>query len=339
MGKPSAKKRDKVRAVVIELFEEAVGAPPEDLDFDMAALEEGSEALWAATQETFGLPDDWTGDGSAINGSLAEYIDEVARLWDGKTLVDRSGPSPLLAAAAEGDLARVRALIAAKGAKVDARDGRGWTALHHAVYGDDDAERAPIVRALLDAGADPKLETTERYSNRGDGIVPAGSPAWAIAHGESLRMMMPPGARDSRGNTLLIRLCMEKSVSNHWRIPQLDGLGIEINAVNEYGWTALHYACLEIAHRETIFALLERGADKTIRSTKAHKKHKAGSTPRDLLVGQGYQYADGRLAIRWEEWPDSPRGQQRKPRYYAVSPPESLLDPPVGGFPYTDDER
>lgn len=47
-------------------------------------------------------------------------------------------------------------LLLARGARVDARDGGGWTALHHAAF----SGRAATIRFLLARGADPRL--TER---------------------------------------------------------------------------------------------------------------------------------------------------------------------------------
>lgn len=75
----------KVQPVVLEIFERILGVTPE-LDLDMANLDFGVEEIWEMTVESFGLPDGWTGDGRAINGTLAQYIAHVAAMWDGKTL-------------------------------------------------------------------------------------------------------------------------------------------------------------------------------------------------------------------------------------------------------------
>ncbi len=58
---------------------------------------------------------------------------------------------PLQAAADRGDLDAIQRLLAASGARVDAPDAAGRSALLHAVL----AQRADAVRALLAAGADP----------------------------------------------------------------------------------------------------------------------------------------------------------------------------------------
>src|SRR5687767_7555647 len=64
--------------------------------------------------------------------------------------------SPLVDAAAQGDLVAVRALLK-QGTDVDAARSDGTTALHAAVH----ADRLDIAAALLDAGA--KAATGDRY--------------------------------------------------------------------------------------------------------------------------------------------------------------------------------
>ncbi|MEW5787884.1 MAG: ankyrin repeat domain-containing protein [Pseudomonadota bacterium] len=65
-----------------------------------------------------------------------------------------SGDTPLMAAAGQGHLAVVQALLAA-GARVDARNADEWTALFKAAYNhEQDCGYAPVVKALVDAGAD-----------------------------------------------------------------------------------------------------------------------------------------------------------------------------------------
>lgn len=62
---------------------------------------------------------------------------------------DRSGRTPLIAAARHGSAEQVRRLLAA-GALTQAQDTDGWTALHHAVHRLDGS----VVRTLLAMGAD-----------------------------------------------------------------------------------------------------------------------------------------------------------------------------------------
>src|SRR5262249_18101003 len=64
----------------------------------------------------------------------------------------------LLAAAAKGDAAQIKALVA-KGEKVDARDGHGRTPLHVAAFG----VKHDAMRALVAAGANPNALESDRY--------------------------------------------------------------------------------------------------------------------------------------------------------------------------------
>ena len=72
----------------------------------------------------------------------------------GAAMGQQDRATPLHAAAATGDMAEVRALLAA-GVAVDAVDRQGRTALLLAVEGD----RAEIARVLLDAGASPNARS------------------------------------------------------------------------------------------------------------------------------------------------------------------------------------
>ncbi len=79
-------KRERVAALIEEILEEVTGGLEADADFDLGELEMGFEDLLACTAVAFALPEAWTGDGTAVNGSLGAYIDLVCSLWDGDTL-------------------------------------------------------------------------------------------------------------------------------------------------------------------------------------------------------------------------------------------------------------
>ncbi len=85
-------------------------------------------------------------------GALGSALDEL-----GLPASARIKGRPLLQAAlgfAGGEA--TAAVLLARGARVDARDGGGWTALHHAAF----SGRAGTIGFLLERGADPRL--TER---------------------------------------------------------------------------------------------------------------------------------------------------------------------------------
>ena len=78
---------------------------------------------------------------------------------------DKAGYAGLLAAAARGDAAQIKALVAA-GQKPDGRDAYGRTPLHVAAYGG----HHEAMRALVAAGADPNaLERSALASRVVDG--------------------------------------------------------------------------------------------------------------------------------------------------------------------------
>ena len=71
---------------------------------------------------------------------------------------EKAAYTGLLAAAAKGDAAQIKAL-AAKGGKPDVRDGTQRTPLHVAAYG----AHHEAMRALVAAGADPNALERDRY--------------------------------------------------------------------------------------------------------------------------------------------------------------------------------
>jgi uncharacterized protein len=66
--------------------------------------------------------------------------------------VDEYGRTPLHYAASDGDLAKVKELLA-KDLSPDAQDDNGWTALHFAAQG----RHVEVVRQLVARGANPNL--------------------------------------------------------------------------------------------------------------------------------------------------------------------------------------
>jgi hypothetical protein len=108
---------------------------------------------------------------------------------------DAAGRPALVAAAAAGQSARVRALLR-EGAPPDAADRSGWTALHEAAQRGDLATAA----ALLDAGATPDL----RSRGRGTAL----DVAERAGQSSLARLLRARGARGSGksiGDTVCVR--------------------------------------------------------------------------------------------------------------------------------------
>ena len=164
----------------------------------------------------------------------------------------RSG-ARLLRAAAAGDLAETRRLIGG-GAPVDARDAQRRTALLLAV----DANHVELARALLDAGASVDAQAANLDT------------PWLLAGARGrtaiIAMMLPKkpdlSIRNRFGGNALIPACERAHVE---AVPLLLQAGIDVNHVNNLGWTCL----LEIVilgdggprHQEVARLVLAAGAD------------------------------------------------------------------------------
>lgn len=111
----------------------------------------------------------------------------------GCTMLFEFPATPLHQAAARGDVAAIRALVAA-GADVNGRDDRGLTALSWAARGGhrvgphrcagEAEERPAVIAALLDLGADANLQDTRP---RGLGQSSGWTPLHVALHHEQFR--------------------------------------------------------------------------------------------------------------------------------------------------------
>ena len=158
-------------------------------------------------------------------------------------------------AARKGDRAGVRAALD-QGARVDARDQTGATALIAAAY----ANRIEVARLLIDAGADVNLKDETEQS------------AYLVATSEVgddprlLELTLQNGAdvdaKDSYNGTGVIRAADRGHVEIVRRLLETD---IEVDHVNRLGWTALLEAIIlgggDAEHTEVVRLLVEAGAD------------------------------------------------------------------------------
>ncbi|MCU0818138.1 MAG: ankyrin repeat domain-containing protein [Beijerinckiaceae bacterium] len=164
----------------------------------------------------------------------------------------QDGPE-LITAAGRGDLARVRALLAAK-APVDAQDRAGQTALLLAVHGN----HVTIAEVLMEAGASINVQA----QNRDTPWLLAG----AQGRAEIIARMIPRGPdfsiRNRFGGNALIPACERAHVE---AIRLLLTTRIDVNHVNNLGWTCLLEIVIlgqgDARHQEATRLVLAAGAD------------------------------------------------------------------------------
>ncbi|MBO1418495.1 ankyrin repeat domain-containing protein, partial [Streptomyces sp. FH025] len=160
----------------------------------------------------------------------------------------------LLEAAERGELDAVRAALAA-GASVEARDAEGRTPLLRAAF----ADRVAVARLLVEAGADVNAQDSQLNSpwlvTGITGSVPM------------MRALLPGGpdlTRRNRYGGVSVIPATERGHVAYVRAV-LDETGIDVDHVNDLGWTALLEAVLlgdgGPAHREIVGVLLAHGAD------------------------------------------------------------------------------
>ncbi|MBP2585555.1 ankyrin repeat protein [Streptomyces sp. PvR006] len=164
----------------------------------------------------------------------------------------------LLAAAAHGDTAAVRAALAA-GARVGARDRRHRTPLLHAARHD----HVDTARVLLAAGADPNAQDDRCDSPWLVTGVTGGVAMMRtlLAAGPDLRLT------DRYGGTALIPAAERGHVAYVRAV--LAETAVDVDHVNRLGWTALLEAVIlgtgGRAHQDVVALLLAAGADPGIR--------------------------------------------------------------------------
>lgn len=160
----------------------------------------------------------------------------------------------LIRAAAEGNTARVKELIA-QGAPLNGQDGRGRTAAMAATHGNF----VETVRALLDAGADVNL----RDQMLDNPFLYAGASGYL----EILKLAYAAGAdptiTNRFGGTALIPACERGHVAVVEYL--LNETTVNVNHINNLGWTGLLEAIIlsdgGVPHQEIVKLLIAHGAD------------------------------------------------------------------------------
>jgi ankyrin repeat protein len=179
----------------------------------------------------------------------------------------------LLRAAATGNADRA-ALALRAGADLEARDGRGRTALLLAAAGDQVA----VGRLLVAAGADPNA-----LDDRHDTPWLVTGVSGSVPMLEALLPAKPNLGLENRFGGLSVIPASERGHVDYVR--RVVRTGIDVNHVNRLGWTALLEAVIlgdgGERHQEIVRILLDAGADPSITD---HE----GMTALDHARAEGY---------------------------------------------------
>ncbi|PNG56836.1 MULTISPECIES: ankyrin repeat domain-containing protein [unclassified Variovorax] len=177
-------------------------------------------------------------------------------------------------AAWRGDLVRLKALVAA-GADLEARDGRGRTALHVATH----ARQREVIRALAQAGAKLDVPEDDRY----DAITIA-----AVADDPAtLSLLLSLGAspRQTTSRYDGTALIAAAHLGHDEVVRRLIAAGAPLDHVNNLHWTALIESIVlgdgGPRHQRTLAALVDAGANLQLAD-------RQGNTPLQLARARGY---------------------------------------------------
>jgi hypothetical protein len=187
---------------------------------------------------------------------------------------DKAGYSGLFAAAAAGDSAGVRALIAGK-AKLDERDAHGRTPLHVAAYrGSREA-----MRLLVAAGADANALERDRYDIVTIAAVANDVPTLKVA------LELGASAKNVTSRYDGTALIAAAHLGHVEVVRALIVAGAPLDHVNNLGWTALIESIVlgdgGARHTETLKALVEAGANVNLAD-------RGGQTPLALARRRGH---------------------------------------------------
>ena len=194
---------------------------------------------------------------------------------------DKAGYTGLFAAAARGDAAQIKALVAG-GQKPDGRDPYGRTPLHVAAYGG----HHEAMRALAAAGADPNALERDRYDIVTIAAVAGDVPTLRVA------LALGASARNVTSRYDGTALIAAAHLGHAEVARTLIRAGAPLDHVNNLGWTALIESIVlgegGPRHTDTMTALIEAGANVSL-------PDRLGRTPLALAQARGYDAMAARL--------------------------------------------
>jgi ankyrin repeat domain-containing protein 50 len=153
----------------------------------------------------------------------------------------KHGQTPLHQAASNGDGILTRLLIE-HSVHIQKQDVDGWTALHRAAFNGHQV----VVQLLIERGANINIEDNDGKS--------ASQRAYQNRHDIIVKQL-------SEANTIIAqRLHSAANTGDIGTVMQQIQQGGNINAADQYGWTALHWAT-EQGHKSLVQFLIEANAD------------------------------------------------------------------------------
>src|SRR5512134_3092093 len=213
--------------------------------------------------------------GRAVGCLLVAWSAGTASAQIPPSSAEMAGYTGLLAAAARGDVAQIRALTA-RGEHSDPRDAHGRTPLHVATHRrDQDA-----MRALVAAGADPNALDHDRYDIVTIAAVAGDLPTLQVA------LALGASARNVTSRYDGTALIAAAHLGHAEVVRTLIRAGAPLDHVNNLGWTALIESIVlgdgGKRHTATLKALVDAGANVNLAD-------RGGTTPLALARGRGYR--------------------------------------------------
>jgi len=217
----------------------------------------------------------------AISLAAAAVIATITLAQVPPSVSETAAYTGLFAAAARGDAAGI-ARLAAAGASVQARDGRGRTPLHVAAH----AAQGAALRALATAGADPNALDFDRYDIATIAAVANDLPTLRVA------LELGCSAKNVTSRYDGTALIAAAHLGHAEVVRELIRAGAPLDHVNNLGWTALIESIVlgdgGPRHIATLQALVDAGANVNLAD-------RGGATPLQLARSRGHREMAGIL--------------------------------------------